>query len=76
MGVRPRELDANMHSGGAHVTNAGASVLGQRAGLWAHLLLDGWVEPAGSHSPREPNTVHDVKEETGKEPVSHNPFLG
>ena len=44
-------MDANMHSGGAHVTNAGASVLGQRAGLWAHLLFDGWVEPGGSHSP-------------------------
>ena len=48
-------MDANMHSVGAHVTDAGARVLGQRAGLWAHLLLDGWVEPAGSHAPHEPN---------------------
>ncbi len=56
-------MDANMHSVGAHVTDAGARVLGQRAGLWAHLLLDGWVEPAGSHSPA--SQIHDVKVRNG-----------
>ena len=66
-------MDANMHSGGAHVRNAGARVLGQRARLWAHLLLDGWVEPAVA-AILPASQIHDVKEETGKEPVSDNPF--
>ena len=55
MGVREREFDRDMQGSGVHVTHTGAQVLGQRAGLWAYPLLDGWVEPGGSHSTREPN---------------------
>ena len=55
MGVKAREFDRDMQGSGVLVTHAGAQVLGQMAGPWAYPLLDGWVEPGGSHSTREPN---------------------